>query len=319
MTDSKKLAADSDLSIARRIKSLRGGLCWSQAHFAKALNITRDTLANIESGRTPLRYDLAWLIAQKFDYPIGQIAYDDALDAVHFSSNFPPPYSSEIPRLALLKEIAAAVKKGEVPRPLFIGPNTIPRRDRGSRLHYAWSSLTALIWQCVTETPEERLGEMDHEISTAAESFLKSISRPEREKSGERARALNMAILRYKNIALPQFVKSDIDNPQRLADNPLVSLTWKELKRRLKLVTRERGKKAAAADFAKVDRSNMNRWLDDDQEPGAEAAFRLLAWVLIEEAKQKGDDMVAPVPSPKTQAKGSKSNANIKRPSPRKS
>ena len=84
--------------------------------------------------------------------------------------------------------------------------------------------------------------------------------------------------------------KNIVDDSKQLADKTLVSLTWKELKRRLKNATAERGKKTAAADFAGVDRSNMNRWLDDDQEPGAEAAFRLLEWVTAEEAKQKSPD-----------------------------
>lgn len=101
-----------------------------------------------------------------------------------------------------------------------------------------------------------------------------------------------------------------IDETKQVADNSLVSLTWKELKRRLKKVTAERGKKAAAADFAGVDRSNMNRWLDDDQEPGAEAAFRLLEWVTAEEAKQKSSVGALTPPEPKTQPKDIDENVN---------
>lgn len=102
----------------------------------------------------------------------------------------------------------------------------------------------------------------------------------------------------------PRFaIEINIDKAQQPSDNSPVSLTWKELKRRLKNATAERGKKAAAADFAGVDRSNMNRWLDDDQQPGAEATFRLLEWVTAEEAKQKNSGTGATAPESKTQPK----------------
>jgi len=66
-----------------------------------------------------------------------------------------------------------------------------------------------------------------------------------------------------------------------------VRLTWKQLKARLNKATEPRGKRAELARAVDVYQSRLNSWLDDVQEPGAEATFRLLEWVIAEEAKTK--------------------------------
>ena len=68
MTNRPKSTTDSDQQIAARIKIFREGLRWSQSDFARMLDLSRNMVANIESGRTPLRYDVAWEISEKFDY-----------------------------------------------------------------------------------------------------------------------------------------------------------------------------------------------------------------------------------------------------------
>ena len=307
MTNRPKSTTDSDQQIAARIKIFREGLRWSQSDFARMLDLSRNMVANIESGRTPLRYDVAWEISEKFDYQISRMAFDDPSDIVFLSARFPPPESSLLSKQALLKDVATAVKSGVYGKPSLLGPGMIPGVDIGGKLHQIWSHLTALVWQCATETPIEKLAEMDHLFTSAAEAFLQSLPREPRDNVTVRASALNLAILRYKHIVRPYFSKTDqksfVDSNTHTADTSGVLLTWKELKNRLKKVTAVRGQKAAAAKFIGVDRSNLNRWLDDDQEPGAEATFRLLEWVTAEEAKQPSPTSASTPVEPKTQPK----------------
>ena len=81
--------------------------------------------------------------------------------------------------------------------------------------------------------------------------------------------------------------KTGVDITQQTSDSSGVCHSWNDLKTRLKRATAAHGKKAEAAEAAGVHRSNLNRWLDDNQEPGAEATFKLLAWVEGQEKKQK--------------------------------
>lgn len=47
-----------EVEICRRLREFRRSIKWSQALFAKALGLTRDQVASLEYGRTPLRYHL---------------------------------------------------------------------------------------------------------------------------------------------------------------------------------------------------------------------------------------------------------------------
>ena len=81
-------------------------------------------------------------------------------------------------------------------------------------------------------------------------------------------------------------------------------LTLKQILNRAKIVTRDRGMKRKLADSLNVAPPRLSLWLHGKQEPGAEAALRMLAWVTAEEAKQKQSAVSATTPTtPKTQVK----------------
>ena len=58
--------SDWERAICARVKTARESINWSQASFAEQLGITRDQLASIEYGRTPLRYNIAWRLRLAF-------------------------------------------------------------------------------------------------------------------------------------------------------------------------------------------------------------------------------------------------------------
>lgn len=81
--------------------------------------------------------------------------------------------------------------------------------------------------------------------------------------------------------------ETQFDKTQFFGDTSDVRLTWNDLRKRLVKATDGSGKKSEAAKFVGVNQSNLTRWINDEREPGAQAAFRILEWVTAEEAKTK--------------------------------
>jgi len=86
----------AEMAICARLRAFREHITWSQPAFAAEVGITRDQLANIECGRTPVRYELAARISDRFKLsevwlagkavnPKSQIGFDSEL-----KSTIPP-------------------------------------------------------------------------------------------------------------------------------------------------------------------------------------------------------------------------------------
>lgn len=105
--------------------------------------------------------------------------------------------------------------------------------------------------------------------------------------------------------------KESVDNVTVLDNNSPVPLTLKKILNRAQIVTRERGMKRKLADFLEVAPPRLSLWLHGKQEPGAEAALRMLAWVTAEEAIQNQSAAGAETPAtPKTRAVRKQTNEN---------
>ncbi|MFP5394343.1 MAG: helix-turn-helix transcriptional regulator [Gammaproteobacteria bacterium] len=59
------------------VRELRGELGWSQAHLAELLNVSRQTVNAIETGRYDPSLPLAFAIARLFNRPIEAIFTPD--------------------------------------------------------------------------------------------------------------------------------------------------------------------------------------------------------------------------------------------------
>ena len=59
------------------IKALRADRGWSQAHLAELLDVSRQTVISIETGRYDPSLPLAFKIARTFEQPIESIFEDD--------------------------------------------------------------------------------------------------------------------------------------------------------------------------------------------------------------------------------------------------
>jgi transcriptional regulator with XRE-family HTH domain len=65
---------DREREICTRVRKFRESTKWSQDDVARELGISRDRVASVEYGRTPLRYDLAKWLAEKLDVGLHWIA-----------------------------------------------------------------------------------------------------------------------------------------------------------------------------------------------------------------------------------------------------
>src|SRR5580692_8145357 len=93
-------------AIGARLKAFREGIKYSQASFAEIIGLTRDQLASVEYGRTPLKYSVAWQIRLAFGLSLdwlwgGDMSPDDLAE----DRNLPHPDSARAGKNALLTDI----------------------------------------------------------------------------------------------------------------------------------------------------------------------------------------------------------------------
>jgi transcriptional regulator with XRE-family HTH domain len=61
------LITEREADIGRRVQQVREHIKWPQPAFAEELDISRDRLASIEYGRTPLRYEIGYRLCVIFE------------------------------------------------------------------------------------------------------------------------------------------------------------------------------------------------------------------------------------------------------------
>ena len=109
--------------------------------------------------------------------------------------------------------------------------------------------------------------------------------------------------------------KGKVDTFLNLEHDARVNLTWADLRKRLVRATAPAGKKAALAAALDVYQARLTGWLGGEHEPGVEVAFRMLAWVTAEEAKnQKSPGGVLAPPERKAQKRTKTDEGNKSQP-----
>jgi transcriptional regulator with XRE-family HTH domain len=96
---------DWERAICARVKTARESINWSQAAFAEQLGITRDQLASIEYGRTPLRYDIAWRLRQAFGISLLWLEEGFPFPNDFEHDDLPVPSATGLPSRALLSAV----------------------------------------------------------------------------------------------------------------------------------------------------------------------------------------------------------------------
>jgi transcriptional regulator with XRE-family HTH domain len=128
---------ERERAIGARVREARERLRHGQSALARALGLSAQKLRFIESGRTPLRYSIAWTLRQNFHVSLAWLASENANNMAQSDWwDWPSPNSAEAPASAYLSEVYAQAIKKPVVRPVRENfPLDIQRR------HLLWESL----------------------------------------------------------------------------------------------------------------------------------------------------------------------------------
>lgn len=99
---------EREKEICGRVKQFREQIKWPQPAFAYELGITRDQLASIEYGRTPLRYPVAYQMCLMFDVSEVWLATGNGQVSPFESSG---PWAGNIPDTILFSEAYDTFRK----------------------------------------------------------------------------------------------------------------------------------------------------------------------------------------------------------------
>lgn len=281
---------DWERAICARVKTVRESIRWSQSAFAEQLGITRDQLASIEYGRTPLRYDIAWRL---------HLAFGISLDWLEKGLGFPDrlaqdclpiPTATGLPRRALLSEVvpqfhsppnvdAIALKAGEL-----LAQMTEPERRSLDA-----SLLNMVIESWIARLPDGHVDGFIDAMLKAGEHLVKSLPKEPAPvvngRAGEMAWARIRTASARKILAAPEFHKKMLTGAATSAKVPLVKSQLDNLVATLNRLAGKRGKKTELARFLGAPLASVSRWLSGDRVPGADTTLKMLNWVQQQERK----------------------------------
>jgi transcriptional regulator with XRE-family HTH domain len=293
--------------ISARFRELRELKLQSQSQVAKALGATRDRIANIESGRTPLRYREARraLNAQEdqgMTWPFNPLWLAGHVDwpiQMDWPLLLPDTESLELPQALRFSEFVAihysllvALTK-DVPDPELPPTWLQPYLFHWLRLHQRESDLGKGV--VFVENVFAWSAQGVARTSTRAADLLKKYNKAK------------LAMHEPNYLEAPKtgdnYLLTDVvskDNIRAMQDQ------MQKLRGRLTRATAARGQKAALAKWLGVSLSSVSTWLAGRKEPSGKTTLRLLHWVEQQERQQnKSADSVSPPPAPKTQSKAS--------------
>ncbi|MGC9942050.1 MAG: helix-turn-helix transcriptional regulator [Verrucomicrobiota bacterium] len=282
---------EREREIGARLKSFREGIKYSQASFADIIGLTRDQLAGVEYGRTPLKYAIACKIRFAFGLSLDWLCGGDmSPDDLSEDGKLPHPDSARIGRRALLTEVVEELehRSGNEPR-LAVKRQ---RRVDPAELNHRWFMVLALRNQLedwFARVPDGYTRDFGDQLGRFAADYLKSIPPDPPELIQARLDGLLWEKMRAE-AARKIFnwpVWPGDDKNRRAANNKAKTLTMEKtpvpalphLIKRLNQATQARGSKIQLAAWLGVHRQMVTDWLSGKQKPGGEITLQLLQWV----------------------------------------
>jgi transcriptional regulator with XRE-family HTH domain len=277
--------------IGARLKAFREGIKYSQASFAEILGLTRDQLASVEYGRTPLKYSVAWQIRFAFGLSLdwlwgGEMSPDDLTEDRHL----PHPDSSRAGKNALLTDVF-----NDVHQLSGVEPRTVKGRKvriEAPELAHRWLVVLALRHQIdswIASIPDGHTNDFAEKLAQFADDHLKSLPADPPELIQARFDGLLWEKMRAdlaRKVPEMPFLKNKPPNDDACVkkvktltykDSP--EPAWPRLLDRLNRATQAHGSKVELAAWLGVHRQMVTDWLSDKQRPGGEIALQLLQWV----------------------------------------
>ncbi|MGO9203124.1 MAG: helix-turn-helix domain-containing protein [Limisphaerales bacterium] len=284
---------DWERAICSRVKTIREHIRWGQPDFAQQIGITRDQLAGIEGGRTPLRYGTAWRIHEEFGISLTWLDEGDGFpDSVSSDDKFVPPgKSGPLPRVLLSSaaRFAQAVH-AHSQGALTVSEDEVLRRWRQlSDSDLRWINQIYLEIFCgnwIASVPEGHVDQLTGLLAKTAGDFIGSFP-PDAEDEVER-RAYDIIWRRLRTANARKFLihpKKALQTFTPWSKTSNVKSELAMLMDRLKRATKAIGRKGELARYLRVPQSRVSEWLSGRKEPGGQTTLKLLRWVERQERK----------------------------------
>ena len=259
------LLGTDEKAVCQRLSSARRFAGLSQEELSEAIGITRDQLANIETGRTELGFAIGWnackrLGVRQLYLANGSQPISPFTDAVALS-DLPSPNTS----------FREACITGPIADLLNMLDCASQRLVSGGSLNAYERSVASLVRTFLLRLPEDSYPQLLDSMYAALRSFEESLAV---EKTGA-AGTKKQSKLSVDTLAAPAI----------LADVTSETGYWEALVNRVRALTSALGQKAQLARELDTTRQAVNNWLSGKGAPSAEITLRLLLWV--EQREQK--------------------------------
>lgn len=270
------LMSSQESVICSRLCNVRVRAGWSQAAFAEHIGITRDQLASMEYGRTPIRYWLGDLVCQRFN--VCQRWFVKGESPKRGYIGLPPEIIQEIPKGELFSTIYET-RIGRIVNKQIEESEAMARTiaqqagAAGKILEDRLYNLAACWFQRI---PPHLYDDYFRELMSVSSDFFQ---RHRREfESGEWPPPVVVGANEEKKL---------LTNVTEYAKHATVKSEMANLLKRLQKATSQRGTKSKLAKLLGVPLANVSQWLSGEREPGGETTLRLLRWVEQQEANNK--------------------------------
>lgn len=260
-----------DRKIGERLAKARKFRGYKQSELAELVGITRDRLANVETGRSALRFREGEQICGKLNVNQLWVAFEEW------------PMS---PVLPLSERLLRANADWLTPSITFFEAynNTVLAQEHRTFvrltlqgdaesalkniLHDRYGdAIGAFVTFCVASIPDELRVELMAFLTAQAEGFwAKQVKTPQKKEC--------------QDILTPSDLP-DMSSPMDPKGSPL----WEGLRKRLVKTSTAPGSKTALAEFAGVSRQVVHQWLSGNSSPRAEQTLRVLLWVQDKERR----------------------------------
>lgn len=261
----------AERAVCARVKQIRVDLNWPQPAFASELDISLNRLASVEYARTPLRYDLAKRICDRFNISVWWLATGQGEQVGHIQ--IAEEVEQKIPIGALLKDAFEGFIRPKIGKLA----SRVLSEGAAKGIHLQLTSPVGLPpdrfreWMLLQEvrravkiTPENLRPALADSVTAAISSFLSAHS----------------AILEKTTQTEKQLLtlKSNFRNtPTEM------KLTLSGLLDKVRKLTKPVGMKARLAADLSVPPSRVSEWLSGKHDPSGEVTLQLLAWVQQQE------------------------------------
>ena len=263
--------------VCLRVREIRERKKWSQPDFAKEIGISKNRLASIEYGRTPLRYGLAVKICFKFDISLEWLATGQEPDEEYIPLLETSKESSKINQNDLLTKVLDDVG-GSFSKPPDI---KISKKELAKNVPADFDFKRQLAYQIkrVCETTEFK-NVTDSwifydKVTTSIEGHLRRLRAEGKVIRPITGESLLHSFNYSKTISFLDLTGAATSGKL----TPDVKKQLPSLLERLNRATKETGKMTALADYLGVTLASVSRWLSGKRVPNGERVLQMLLWV----------------------------------------